>query len=621
LARERPSRVCRLAVVWAAPACYLVLACLAYWPVSPLDSQHLVNCRCPDPQQQAWYLAWPPFALTHGLNLFFTTYLQVPTGGNLAATTSMPLLGLLGSPVTALAGPLATFNLMLRLALAASGTSMFFVLRRYTSWWSAAFAGGLLFEFSAYMAGQGQKHIFLVFVPLVPLFIPLLDDWLVSLRRTPLLSGVLVGLVAGLQYLISPEIFLGTVVFAAAGLLFLAARYPVAAGQRFWVVSRGLVAAVPVFLLVAGYAIWMFLAGPGHPQGSAHNLSDLITYHGDVLSAIVPTSNQLFTTPALSRIGNSTVRNTVENGLYLSVPLLIVLGYLTVRFRRTGIVAVSAVVGLAAFVLSLGPSLTVNHHVLLHPMPFSVFLHLPILRNLEAVRFSLFVQLAAAVIFAVGMDRVRASGWRVSMAPGDGGAEPGDDRAPHPTERRAAGLARPLLVTAVGVSVLLPAVPRLPIPSAPAAVPAFFSAGQVGVVPRGAVALTFPFDLRPYNDAMVWQAVSGMRFRILGGDVYVRRPAGVAPWQAKPPGGPVMSALLLAGTKRGGKPPPGNEQTLTAIRQLCTRYRVEVILVDLTAPEGRAVAARFGRALGAPPIVEGQLDIWLNVQRDLRRTP
>lgn len=596
LVRERPSRVRRLAAVWSAPACYLLLACLAYWPVSPLDSQHLVNCRCPDPQQQAWYLAWPPFALTHGLNLFFTTYLQVPTGGNLAATTSMPLLGLLGSPVTALAGPLATFNLMLRLALAASGTSMFFVLRRYTSWWPAAFAGGLLFEFSAYMAGQGQKHIFLVFVPLVPLFIPLLDDWLVSSRRTPLLSGVLVGLVAGLQYLISPEVFLATAVFAAAGLLFLAARYPVAARQRFGVFARGLVAAVPVFLLVAGYAIWMFLAGPGHPQGSAHNLRDLITYHGDVLSAIVPTSNQLFTTPALSRIGNGTVRNTVENGLYLSAPLLILLGYLAVRFRRTGIVAVSAVVGLVAFVLSLGPSLTVNHHVLLHPMPFSVFLHLPILRNLEAARFSLFVQLAAAVIFAVGMDRVRASGWR------------------------AAAPARPLLVAAVGVIALLPVVPRLPIPSAPAAVPPFFSARQVGVVPQGAVALTFPFDLRPHNDAMVWQAVSGMRFRILGGDVYVRRPAGVAPWQAKPPGGPVMSALLLAGTKRGGKPPPGNEKTLAAIRQLCTRYRVEVILVDPTAPEGRAVAALFGRALGAQPLVEGKLNVWINVQRDLRRT-
>jgi hypothetical protein len=617
--RDRQSRARRLVAAWSAPACYLLLACLAYWPVSPLDSHHLVNCRCPDPQQQTWYLAWPPFALTHGLNLFFTTYLQVPNGGNLAASTSMPLLGLLGAPVTALAGPLATFNLMLRLALAASGTSMFFVLRRYTSWWPAAFGGGLLFEFSAYMAGQSEKHIFLIFVPLVPLFIPLLDDWLVSLRRTPLWSGVLVGLVAGLQYLISPEIFLATAMFAAVGLLFLAARYPVSARHRLGVFARGVAASVPVFLLIAGYAIWMFIAGPGHPQGSAHDLGDLVTYHGDVLSAIVPTSNQLFTTPALSRIGDRTVRNTVENGLYLGVPLLILLGYLAVRFRRSGIVAVSAVVGLAAFVLSLGPKLTVNHVVLLRHMPFSVLLHLPLLRNLEAARFSLFVQLTAAVILGVGIDRVRASRWRAGIvgraSAEDGGAPPG------PAGRSAAEWARPLLVAAVGVAALLPVVPRLPVHSAPAEVPAFFTTRSVRVLPQGAVALTFPYDLRPHNDAMVWQAVSGMRFRILGGDVYVRRPAGVAPWQAKPPGGPVMSAVLLAGTRRGGKPPSADQQTLTAIRQLCARYHVEAILVDPTAPEGRAVAALIRRALRAQPLVAGQLSIWINVQSALRRTP
>jgi hypothetical protein len=675
--RDRASRVRRLVAAWSAPACYLVLACLAYWPISPLDSHHLITWS-PDPQQQTWYLAWPPFALTHGLNPFFTTYLQAPKGGNLAASTSMPLLGLLGSPVTLLAGPLATFNLMLRLALAASGTSMFFVLRRYTSWWPAAFGGGLLFEFSAYMVGQGHKHIFLVFVPLVLLLIPLLDDWLVSLRRTPLGSGILVGLAMGLQYLISPEIFLAAAVFATAGLLFLAARHPAAAWQRLGVLARGLAASVPVFLLVAGYAIWMFLAGPGHPTGSPHNLRDLITYHGDVLSAIVPTSNQLFAPHVLSRIGNTTVRtSTVENGLYLGVPLLVLLCYLAVRFRRTGIVAVSAVVGVAAFVLSLGPKLAVYHKVLLHPMPFSVLLHLPVLRDLEAVRFSLFVQLAAAVILGVGLDRVRASGWRAGVAdralpgdrgalpgdrgalpgdrgalpgdrgalPGARGAEPGGDRhavatqpitgplaaeplavgshaaEPPPAERQAAGLVRPLVVAAVGVAVLLPVVPRLPIHSALAAVPTFFTGRSVHVVPQGAVALTFPFDLRPNNDAMVWQAVSGMRFRILGGDVYVRLPAGVAPYQAKPPGGPVMSALLLAGTKRGGKPPPADQQTLTAIRQLCVHRHVEVILVRPTAPEGRAVAALISRALGAQPLVTGQLNIWLNVQRDLRRTP
>jgi hypothetical protein len=612
---DRSPRARRLLAAWSAPACYLLLACLAYWPMSPLDSHHVVNCWCADPEQQTWYLAWPPFALTHGLNPFYTTYLQVPKGGNLAASTTMPLLGFLGTPVTLLAGPIATFNLMLRLALAASGASMFFVLRRYTTWWPAAFAGGLLSEFSAYMVGQGNKHIFLVFVPLVPLFIPLLDDWLVSLARRPLVSGALAGLVTALQYLISAEICLATVMFAVIGLLFLALRHPAAAWQRLGVLARGLAAAVPVFFLIAGYAIWMFLAGPGHPTGSPHVLRDLISYHGDVLSAIVPTSNQLFAPSGLARIGDLTVRSTVENGMYLGVPLIVLLCYLAIRFRRTPIVAVSAVVGAVAFVLSLGPKLTVDHRVVFHPMPFAFVLHVPVLRDLEAVRFSLFFQLAAAVILGVGLDRVRARGWR------PGAAEAGQAAAgpPH-AGTRAARLTRPLLAGAVGVVALLPLVPKLPIHSAQAEVPAFFTSSQVHAVPQGAVALTFPFDLRPHNDAMVWQAVSGMRFRILGGDVYVRRPHHVAPWRAKPPGGPVMAALLMAGTKHGGAPPPGDQKTLTAIRHMCARYHIQAIFVKPAVPDGTAVAALITRALGARPRVSGDLDIWLNVQRDLSHT-
>ena len=41
---------------------------------------------------------------------------------------------------------------------------------------------------------------------------------------------------------------------------------------------------------------------------------------------------------------------------------------------------------------------------------------LPVVQNLEAARFSLFIQLAAAIILAVGLDRVRAGGWLPSAA-------------------------------------------------------------------------------------------------------------------------------------------------------------------------------------------------------------
>jgi hypothetical protein len=281
-------------------AFYLLLAFFAFWPVSPLDRAHLPGCACADPAQQTWFLAWTSHALTHGLNPLLTSFLNVPAGANLAIDTSMPLLGVVGMPVTLLAGPVATFNLLLRLGLALSATSMFIVLRRYTNWWPAAFGGGLLFGFSAYMTGQAERHLFLVFVPLVPLLIPLLDDWLVSRRRSPLWSGALVGAVAGLEYLISPEIVLASALVAAVGLAYLALRYRQLARLPVGPLVRGLAVAAVVFAVIAGYTVWLLLAGPGRPAGPLHTLTDLTRYHGDLLAPFVPTSNQAITPAGLA---------------------------------------------------------------------------------------------------------------------------------------------------------------------------------------------------------------------------------------------------------------------------------------------------------------------------------
>ena len=119
--------------------------------------------------------------------------------------------------------------------------------------------------------------------------------------------------------------------------------------------------------------------------------------------------------------------STLENGFYLGFPLLILLGYLVIRCRRVPLVATAAVVGVAAFILGLGPRLTVDGKVTGIPLPFAIFRHLPIVQNLEAARFSLYVQLAAAIIFALGLDQVWAHGWLPAPArAAPGQPAPGD---------------------------------------------------------------------------------------------------------------------------------------------------------------------------------------------------
>src|SRR5215467_16217484 len=483
------SRPRSLIAIAAAGGVYFVLACLIYWPATPLDANHLAGCACGDPEQQTWFLAWVSYALTHGHSPFLTSYIHAPFGANLAIDTSMPLLGVLGMPVTLLAGPVATFNLLLRLGLAASGASMFGVLRRYVSWWPVAFGGGLLFAFGPYVANQGIRHLFLSFVPLVPLFIPILDDWLISRTRTPVRSGVLLGLVAAAQYLISAEILLTSAIMAAVGLAYLALRYRAAVAERISILVRGVAVAVPVFLLIAGYGIWMLLAGPYRPVGPVHKLSGLTRYHADLLSPLYPTGHQLFAPAALASIGNRLPTGaTLEDGFYLGLPLLVLLVYLAIRCRRVPLVATATVTGVAAFILGLGTRLTVDGKTLGIPLPFAVFRHLPVVQNLEAARFSLYVQLAAAIIFAVGLDQVRARGWlpaRARPAPGGsapraaapdiaapGAAGPGAARRPRPW-------VRPVVVAVVGLAVLVPLVPHLPMKIRPVETPGFFTSKDV----------------------------------------------------------------------------------------------------------------------------------------------
>ena len=483
-------RLRTLAAVGAAGAVYFVLACLIYWPATPLDANRLAGCACGDPEQQTWFLAWTSFALTHGHNPFLTSYLHAPMGANLAIDTSMPLLGALGIPITLTAGPVAAFNLLLRLGLAASGASLFGVLRRYTSWWPAAFGGGLLFMLSPYVANQGIRHLFLSFVPLVPLFIPILDDWLISRRRSAVRSGLLLGLVAALQYLISAEILLTSAIMAVVALAYLALRYRSGVRERLGALLRGAAAAIPAFLLIAGYAIWMLLAGPDRPKGAVHTLSGLARYHGDLLSPLYPTGHQLIAPAALAAIGNRLATGlTIEDGFYLGFPLVVLLGYLVIRCRRIPLVGVAVTVGVAAFILGLGSRLTVNGKTLSVPLPFAILQHLPVVQNLEAARFSLFIQLAAAIIFAVGLDRVRARGWLPASARAarhaiSQGQPPGAQGTPEPQGIAAAqgaaappgtapqpgaappqrdvpapaghGWVRPLMVGAVGLVALLP---------------------------------------------------------------------------------------------------------------------------------------------------------------------
>jgi hypothetical protein len=311
----------------------------------------------------------------------------------------------------------AAFNALMRLSFAASATSMLFVVRRFTSWWPAAFLAGLLYGFSPYMVGQGFGHLFLTFVPLPPL----IGLCLYELGRAtggPLVRrAVLLGALCVAQFLISIEVLVTTVVCYAVAACVVVARHPVAARERATRLVSALGIALAVFLPLVAYPLWFFLRGPQHVTGPPHAVANIAPIRADLLGPIIPTLNERLGPSHLVAIGTSfAAGDRPENGVYLGIPLMILLVLLLVRCRRHAPVLLAAIVCVTGLVLSFGTPLTIDNHPTGIPLPFAVLEHLPLVQGVVAIRFSLYEQLGAALMLGTGLDAIRRDGWRSTPA-------------------------------------------------------------------------------------------------------------------------------------------------------------------------------------------------------------
>ncbi|HEV2360494.1 MAG TPA: hypothetical protein VGS21_02215, partial [Acidimicrobiales bacterium] len=562
---------------------YVAIACLAFWPVEPLSRSHLVGCACSDPVQEAWFLAWPSYALRHGLNPFFTEYLNYPRGINLAMNTEMPLLGVLAAPVIWLRGPVAAFNLLLRASFALSATSMTFVVRRYTRWWPASFAAGLLYGFSPFMVGEGFGHLFLTFAPLPPVIAACLHEICRSDAGRVRRQGLLLGALCVLQYFISIEVLVSTALVCGLVMAGTALRRPRAAWALRGRLARAGGIAAAVFVPLVAYPTWYLLRGPEHVIGPPHSVANLAPLKSDLLSPIVPTLNQVVGGHRLLSIGTSFGGgDRPELGGYLGITLIVLLAYLVVRFRRDHIVLLAAGLTAVSLILSFGSPLLVDGHSSGVPLPFAALVHLPVLQGVVALRFSLFEQMGAALLLGIGLDRLR-------------GPPPAAAAAAH----RRAGV-----VLLIGAAALVPLWPRYPYASSPVADPAYFTSGADSAIPAGSLVLTYPYDVDPVNDAMLWQAQSGMRFRIFGGQA--SRPGADGKATSAPAAlAPLVTQGLFQSAYAGASPARQAAQltarTYAGLRAFVIHYGVGTVVVDPVGADPGLVVRALTAALGKAP--------------------
>ena len=142
---------------------YLVLGIVAFWPVYPrnlstsLQSRGgLLTVRVVSRLDTACDRPWPQPVLQQ-FDIRADRSESGPEHGE-------PFTRSDRRPFAPVLSPLVRANALMLLAMPASATAAFVVLRKWKVWGPAAALGGLIYGFSPYMVGQGLGHVVFIFV-------------------------------------------------------------------------------------------------------------------------------------------------------------------------------------------------------------------------------------------------------------------------------------------------------------------------------------------------------------------------------------------------------------------------------------------------------------------------
>jgi hypothetical protein len=529
---------------------------------------------CCDQEQAIWYLGWTPHALAHGLDPFFTTQIGSPTGVNVMWSPSMPLLGMLGWLPAKIGGPVFGFNVLMVVGIALSGFTAWLAIRRWTGDGPGPILGGAVYAFSPYVVSHAALHLNLATAWVPPLLLIAIDELLVTRRRPPWQAGVALGVLCAAQLLISEEMLATSVVAAAMLVLVMTV-----ARRDKQVVARlayGLAAAIPTFLLLAG---WPLAAQFFGPQRISRQVQDPTTFSTDLLNLVLPTPYQLISPHAATRISHQFSGLYHEATGYLGLPLLVVLVVVTVRQWDDLRLRVASVTGALMLVLSLGPWLHIGKAPLHIPLPWLVLGKLPLLEHVLPGRLTVHVWLALAVVVAI----VVARATRL---------------APRPAAWR-------LLAVGASLILLLPA----PLSRAPFATPAFFRNWASHDIGADETVLVAPYFVNGSEAApMVWAAEADYDLRMPEAYAYVPQPNGGT--YSGPPQTQLTFTMFVIQERGAWLVARGEQRTQVAadLKNADVRH----VIVGPT-PHWRQLLAFFTDLFGREPEIVDEIALWRDI--------
>ena len=349
-----------------------------------------------------WFISWPAYAITHGLNPLYSTAVGYPTGINLIFAA----YGIVLAPVTWLFGPVAALNVGLTVGPVLSALGMFALMKRWVSWMPAAVVSGLFYGFSPFvLANLSVAHADFGLVALPPLIIICLDELLICQRRRPVLTGIVLGLLVSAQFLIGLEVLLLMLIEVVIGVVMLvvyeARRSPLTLRQHARRAAIGFLAGAITVLVLLAYPAWLGFAGPAHFSKMVHPGLPLTSFRLHATSLVFPAlTSDLWQTIVGGYQGP--VLNSLYFSQYFGIGAVVVVLAGIIIWRRDRLLWFFGILTLVTLFLATasGPGLAM----------------FPFLSNIEPLHFVLFAYLTAGVLLGVIVDASRAAVDRRSGA-------------------------------------------------------------------------------------------------------------------------------------------------------------------------------------------------------------
>jgi len=500
--------------------------------------EHLNSvCACDggvDATQFVWAFEWWPYALAHGLNPLVTHLIYAPSGTNLAAATSVPGAALAAAPITALAGPVVAYNVLSLLAPVIGAWFAYRLCLYVTRSPVASIIGGYLFGFSSYGLGQLLGHMHTAFAFAAPaaalLTLKRLDGRISARRYSLLLAIVLIA-----QLLLSSEMELTLTCVGAAALLCGWFLSPAERRRRVAGLLWPILAAYGLTVLVCSpYLYYEIFHGNAYAGGWD------ATYFADALNFVIPTPITWLGGHAFSSVSYPfSGHDLSEATAYLGPIQVALVGAFIVSRWRTRTAKFVLALLLIVVAWSFGGHLVVGGHQTI-ALPWSVYDHLPLFDLLLPVRLTVYIALICALAVAAWI------------------AAPARRRAP----RAILGIAAAaLLLPSAGAT--YPGTHQR-VYTARFSEPAFFTGDLYRrYLHRDETVLPIPFG--PAGESLLWQARTGMYFRMASGyfgappPEYARQPVI---WQLEQTGGSLGNGAAAA------------------LRTFAARQRVNAIVLD-----------------------------------------